>query len=164
MQRDTEKMNLPQPGTSNTKGRKEQTSALKTSWGQQVFLPPVHQLASHTQVCVTRARTERPLQASVLLLGQPEFSLQSFNPGIHFLVRFSVIFLANAPPRPHIVNFLLDTISSHLRVLHIFFSSSTDTLKLANVLYFPLPPVFFSQTVLIHTRFLCLCSCDAVQN
>jgi hypothetical protein len=84
-------MNLPQPGTIKTKERKEQTSALKTSWEAAKLVPCIHQLASHMlPICMTRLLMElhfffigkitqrfaiiawfakRPLQAIVLLLG-----------------------------------------------------------------------------------------------
>lgn len=48
-------MNLPQPGTTKTKGRKEQTSSLKPSWEAERSAPPFHQLMSHTWVCMVRA-------------------------------------------------------------------------------------------------------------
>lgn len=50
-------MNLPQPGTTKTKGRKEQTSALKTSWEAARSVPLFPQLVSHTWVCMVRALT-----------------------------------------------------------------------------------------------------------
>lgn len=58
MQRDTERMNLPQPGTIKTKGRKEQTSELKTSRKAARPAPPVQELISHTLVCTVRALME----------------------------------------------------------------------------------------------------------
>lgn len=48
-------VNLPQPGSIKTKGRKEQTFALKTSWEAARSVPPFHQLVSHTWVCMVRA-------------------------------------------------------------------------------------------------------------
>lgn len=138
-------MNLPQPGTIKTKGRKEQTSALKDSWEAAKLVPPIHQLVLQTLVCMTRAcngtstlmeryyffigkitwrfvivswYAKHPSQAIVLLLMYLEFFLQPLNPNIPFLVGLSVIFLANASPRPHIVYFFWHTISSHLKVLY----------------------------------------------